>query len=66
MVYYRGETYHGKSITTGENPNTAGGFSIRTLTVIVISFKGIAIFVLDECVVRIDLLANRSTHWPVG
>ena len=27
---------------------------------------GSAIFVLDECVVKIDLLANRSTHWPVG
>ena len=23
-------------------------------------------FVLDEWVVKIDLLANRSTHWPVG
>ena len=24
------------------------------------------IFVLDEWVVKIDLLVNRSTHWPVG
>ena len=27
---------------------------------------GSAIFVLGEWVVKIDLLANRSTHWPVG
>ena len=27
---------------------------------------GSAIFVLDEWVVKIDLLANGSTHWPVG
>lgn len=25
-----------------------------------------ASFVLDESVVKINLLANRSTHWPVG
>ncbi len=25
-----------------------------------------AMFVLGEWVVKIDLLANRSTHWPVG
>ena len=24
------------------------------------------IFALDEWVVKIDLLINRSTHWPVG
>ncbi len=27
---------------------------------------GSTIFVLGEWVVKIDLLANRSTHWPVG
>ncbi len=41
----------GRNLSTGVEGNLAGGS---------------VIFVLDEWVAKIDLLANRSTHWPVG
>ena len=50
-------------ICNKDNTQKYDGVSVRTWKVLA---GGSEIFLLDEWVVKIDLLANRSTHWPVG